>query len=66
MIEIQVLIASVHSKRSVMVCSIQGHVMGLVMGLSVQYSMSLSDALILSGDLGEGTRAVEHVKVNIQ
>jgi len=42
----------VHSKHSVMGSCIQGHVMGFKMGLSVQYSVSHSDALLLSGDLG--------------
>ena len=38
---------------------------GLKTGLSVQYSVSHSDSLLLSGDLGLGKTAVRHVKFNI-
>ena len=38
--------------------------MGLKMDLSVEYSVSHSDALLLSGDFGRGTTAVRHVELN--
>jgi len=49
-----------------MVCCVQGHVMGLKMGLSAQYSVSHSAVLLLSGDFGWGTKAVWHVELNIK